>query len=749
MLEHLAMNGRRGAGESEPINGSQSRWRPRSFVLWVCVSLAIAGCGDNSRPADDDCVLAGSCQPSCGDGILEAGEQCDDGNLVSGDGCDSNCTRTHCGNGVVTRREVCDDGNAIDGDGCDSNCTVSACGNGVAAPDEACDDGNAIDGDGCDSDCTATGCGNGIPTAGEACDDGNATEGDGCDSNCTISACGNGVAAPGEACDDGNATNGDGCDNNCTATGCGNGVAAPGEACDDGNATEGDGCDSNCTVSACGNGVTAPDEACDDGNLISGDGCDGNCTPTSCGNGVATEGEACDDGNRRNADGCDNDCSVSLRAYIKASNTDAADQFGRSLAVSADGTTLAVAARGEASAATGIGGDQADNSAWGTGAVYVFRRSGSTWILQAYIKSSNPGAYDFFGESVALSADGSTLAVGAPGEDSAATGINGNQADNSASGAGAVYVFTRSGTAWSQQAYIKASNAGVSDQFGDSIALSADGLTLAVGAIGEASAATGIDGDQANNSAQWAGAVYVFGRSGTMWSQQAYIKASNTDPGDEFGTSIALSADGSMLAVGAPYENSAARGIDGDQADNSDDAAGAAYVFARSGTTWSQQSYVKAFFASSSFHFGQCVALANGGSTLAIGGLLPGLVYVYVRSGVSWSPEISLGPGNGFHVWSLALSGDGSTVVMGDWAWGTYYGTLYQYIRTGATWTKQAQLFAPNLDYDDWFSFGLGLSADGLTLASGAPLEDSAAIGIDGNQADNSAENSGAVYVFY
>ncbi len=100
-----------------------------------------------------------------------------------------------------------------------------------------------------------------------------------------------------------------------------------------------------------------------------------------------------------------------------------------------------------------------------------------------------------------MSADGSTLAVGAMGEDSAATGIDGDQANNFAVNAGAVYVFTRTGTGWVQQAYVKASNTGSGDYFGYSVALSADGVTLAVGAAGEASAATGVGGDQANNSA--------------------------------------------------------------------------------------------------------------------------------------------------------------------------------------------------------------------------------------------------------
>jgi hypothetical protein len=140
----------------------------------------------------------------------------------------------------------------------------------------------------------------------------------------------------------------------------------------------------------------------------------------------------------------------------------------------------------------------------------VFTRSGTTWTQQAYVKASNTGADDSFGYSVVLLADGSTLAVGAYNEASAATGIGGNQADNSAGGAGAVYVFTRSGTTWTQQAYVKASNTGADDGFGRSVALSADGSTLAVGAYGEGSAATGIDGNQADGSAVQAGAVYVF-----------------------------------------------------------------------------------------------------------------------------------------------------------------------------------------------------------------------------------------------
>ncbi|HWO17840.1 MAG TPA: hypothetical protein VNO30_03665, partial [Kofleriaceae bacterium] len=268
----------------------------------------------------------------------------------------------------------------------------------------------------------------------------------------------------------------------------------------------------------------------------------------------------------------------SQQAYVNEPANEV-DYFGYSVALSADGSTLAVGAYLEDSAATGIGGNQADNSAVNAGAVYVFTRSGTTWSQQAYVKASNTGGNDYFGYKVALSADGSTLAVGAYGEASAATDIGGDQADNSAGASGAVYVFTRSSTTWSQQAYVKASNTGGGDEFGTSVALSADGATLAVGAHYEDSSATGIGGNQADNSAGASGAVYVFTRSGTTWSQQTYVKAPNTGGGDYFGTSVALSADGAPLAVGARYEDSSATGIGGDQANNSAGEAGAVYVY--------------------------------------------------------------------------------------------------------------------------------------------------------------------------
>ena len=311
--------------------------------------------------------------------------------------------------------------------------------------------------------------------------------------------------------------------------------------------------------------------------------------------------------------------SIAATEYVKASNTGVGDEFGFSVALSGDGSTLAVGAAYEDSAATGIDGDQADNTASAAGAVYVFTRSAGAWQQQAYVKASNADADDRFGWSVALSDDGNTLAVGAYAEDSAATGIDGDQADNTASAAGAVYVFTRTAGAWKQQAYVKASNTDAGDQFGFSVALNADGDTLAVGALYEASAATGIDGDRADNAATNSGAAYVFTRAADAWKQQAYVKASNTDAEDRFGWLVALSGDGDTLAVGALFEDSAASGVGGGQADNTATNSGAAYVFTRAAGIWKQQAYVKASNTGGSDWFGQSLALSGDGDTLAVG----------------------------------------------------------------------------------------------------------------------------------
>lgn len=315
-----------------------------------------------------------------------------------------------------------------------------------------------------------------------------------------------------------------------------------------------------------------------------------------------------------------NGTTWSQQAYVKASNAYADTYLGWSIALSDDGNILATGAPGESNSNTGINPSANTHAASNAGAAYIFARSGAAWSQQAYLKSSNAAAEDNFGSAIALNGSGNTLAVGSPYESSNATGINGSQSSNSATDSGAAYVFTRNGSTWSQQAYVKASNTGASDNFGAALSLNTAGDTLAVGAPYEASNATGIDGAQANNSAAAAGAAYVFIRSGTTWSQQAYVKASNTGTNDDFGSALALSSDGNSLVIGAIGESSSATGLNGNQADNSKDGVGAAYLFHRSGSSWSQQTYIKPSTSTLGDEFGTAIGLSADGSTLAISG---------------------------------------------------------------------------------------------------------------------------------
>ena len=396
--------------------------------------------------------------------------------------------------------------------------------------------------------------------------------------------------------------------------------------------------------------------------------------------------------------------SWSQQAYLKASNAEAGDQFGWSVAL--DGDTLAVGAAGESGGATGVNGDPLDNSAPGSGAVYIFARSGSSWSQQAYLKASNAEADDTFGGAVAL--EGHTLVVGAHEEDGSAAGVGGDPLDNAASESGAVYVFTRSGTDWSQSACLKASNAEAGDQFGWSVAL--DGDTLAVGAFGEASSATGGRNNPLDNSAPRSGAVYVFTRSGTDWSQSAYLKASNAEARDHFGGGMAL--DGDTLAVGAAGESGGAAGVNGDLLDNSAPGSGAVYIFARSGTGWSQSAYLKASNVDANNYFGLSVSLSE--NTLAVGAF-----------GEASSP----------------------TGVEGDQVDNSFRvsGAVYIFARSGTDWSQSACLKASNAEAGDQFGWSVALGGD--TLAIGADGEASSATGVGGNQLDNSMVGSGAVYV--
>lgn len=393
---------------------------------------------------------------------------------------------------------------------------------------------------------------------------------------------------------------------------------------------------------------------------------------------------------------------------------------------------------------------------------------------QAYLKASNTGNYDYFGRSVAISAD--TVVVGADGESSSATGVNGDQSDNSALSSGAAYVFVRNGSTWTQQAYLKASNTGVNDRFGTSVAVSGD--TVVVGAYFEDSNATGVNGDGNDNGTLDSGAAYVFVRTGATWTQQSYLKASNTHANDKFGSSVTVSGD--TIVVGAYSEDSNTTGVNGSQSNSGALDSGAAYIFTRIGIRWSQQAYLKASNTGQNDAFGWRVAIsgdtvvvgayAEASSATGINGdgtnnsaINSGAAYVFVRNGLIWSQQAYLKASNteAYDYFGLSVSVSGDTVVVGAYGESSnatgvngdgtnnsisYSGAAYVFVRNGQTWTQQAYLKASNTGASD--NFGSSVAISGDIIVVGASGESSNATGVNGDQSNNSETSSGAAYVF-
>lgn len=395
----------------------------------------------------------------------------------------------------------------------------------------------------------------------------------------------------------------------------------------------------------------------------------------------------------------------SQQAYIKASNSEANDRFGFSVSISGD--TLVVGAYYEDSDATGVDGDEMSSSFLYSGAAYVFTRTTGVWSQQAYLKASNTNAGDNFGFSVAVS--GNVVVVGAPQEDSAASGVDGDDSNNSRAGSGAAYIFVRTAGVWVQKAYLKASNTGGNDAFGETIAISDN--TVVIGAYGEDSNAVGVDGVENNNSANNSGAAYIFAATETgIWSQQAYLKASNRTT--YFGDSVAIS--GNTVVVGSPWESSNAIGVNGDQENTSAASSGAVYVFTQQENIWSQQAYIKASNTGNGDEFGSTVSIFGDG--LVIGA----------------RQEDSDASGVNGDEMNNSVSGSGA---------------VYAFSRSvDSIWSQQAYIKASNTQRFDYFSSSVSVSND--TLVVGAHAEDSNAAGVGGDETNNSAENSGAVYVF-
>ena len=485
----------------------------------------------------------------------------------------------------------------------------------------------------------------------------------------------------------------------------------------------------------------------------------------------------CDDGFLGDGFTCATFGAGTFESLLKASSTGDMDLFGRAVAMSADGTRLAVGAPLEDSPATEVGGAPIEG-AGDSGAVYLYRRSGSTWAFEAYVKASNTGAGDGFGAALALDDDGSVLVVGAPREATSGSGVE-PPSDEAAPGSGAVYVYERAGVTWSFATFLKASNPSSGDAFGSAVAVSGDGAWLAAGAPDEDSAGTLI-GSAPDERASGSGAVYVYRNDGA-WRLHAFVKSSNTGPRDAFGSALALSRDGGVLAVGAHGEDGAAGGVDAAHDEGALDA-GAVYVYARVADAWSLDAFIKAPAPTAGDRFGSSVSLSASGTTLAVGapledgsaidvGGIPdegaldsGAAYVFARA-ASWSPQAyvkasNTGSGDQFGG-SVALSADGTGLAVGASEedssstgidgvpdeGSTDSGAAYVFRWIGASWVAARWVKATNTGPSDLFGSSVALRADGLLLAVGAPAEDTSMGGIDPTPEERGLD-VGAVYQY-
>ena len=355
-------------------------------------------------------------------------------------------------------------------------------------------------------------------------------------------------------------------------------------------------------------------------------------------------------------------------------------KLGYSVAVSRDGNTAIVGAPSD-----GAG-------FFHKGAAWVFARSGSTWTQQGS-KLTGAGGEPFgFGNSVALSADGNTALIGA-----LYSGGNYN---------GAAYVFTRSGSAWNQQGapLIDAENS-EETEFGSSVALSSDGSTALIGAL---------------NKNESTGAAYVFTRSGEAWSQQSgTLLGSGAFPEGEFGASTALSADGNTALIGGPSEEDR----------------GTVWVFTRTGSTWAQQGPK---LNAGSGAFGTSVALSGSGNTALIGAAsesapeYQGAAYVYTRTGSTWTKQEELtlsanAPGDRFGS-AVALSAEGNIALIGAQGEDGQTGGAWLFNLIGGKWMQGERLHPEGESGNSEFGYAVGLSEDGGTALVGG-LRDNGSVG--------------------
>jgi hypothetical protein len=362
------------------------------------------------------------------------------------------------------------------------------------------------------------------------------------------------------------------------------------------------------------------------------------------------------------------------------------DRLGISVAV--DGDTILV---GAVLADIGGNGNQ--------GAAYVFTRAGSTWSQQQKLVAEDGADSDFFGHAVSL--DGDSALVGAY---LATVGDNFQQ--------GAAYVFTRAGSTWSQQQKLVAADGASGDYFGQTVSL--DGDSALVGAY------------QANVGGNlYRGAAYVFTRAGSTWSQQQKLVAADGASGDFFGYAVSLDRDSALVgASGADVGGNSLQG--------------AAYVFARTGSTWSQQQKLVAADGAASDFFGNAVSL-DGGSALIgahwadVGSNAnQGAAYLFTRAGSTWNQQQKLVATDGASGddFGFAVSLHGGSALVGAYAadvgGNLEQGAAYVFTRAGSTWSQQQKLVAGDGGSGDFFGYAAAIDQDAAVI--GAPNADVGAL---------------------
>lgn len=362
----------------------------------------------------------------------------------------------------------------------------------------------------------------------------------------------------------------------------------------------------------------------------------------------------------------------------------ASDQVGHSVAISADGARMVVGA-------VGYVGNLGDGSGY-RGAAYVYARSGSTWTLEQKILSSDSVIYDHLGYDVAISSDGTRVAVSASFKD-----VGGAMKQ------GVVYVYSRTGTVWSQEQQLTSPLPGYAF-FGNSIAMTPDATRLIVGMPGY---------DLSR------GRAFVFSRSGTVWSYESELRSISEDMSGQFGFSVTISGDGTRAFVGQI----------GCQNCGSDNARGHVSVYVRSGTAWAFESQLKAFDAAPSNYLGWSLATDTTGTRVVAGAMgnsgYQGAAYVFSRTGTTWIEEAKLIASDAamgaYFGYEVAMSGTGSRIVVGAYNANTNRGAAYDFSRGGTTWTQDQRLVAADAVAGDRFGSSVALTVDGTRAVVGAP----------------------------